>query len=459
MNVSQFTPGQRRIVMFMVGAVTIAFATLAGLVITSMRGQQTVASVEAAPFESSLPTVGPTVPPSPTPILPETDIWSQVQAARLFDQVGRQVEMLRGLTPRAGVPLSFLSAQDMRAFLRGLHTDRQPEAGLLSYEALGLVPDVPVPVRTYEVSSVYVPEHEQVYVLTGRQESSNDTQLQLAHAYSHALQDQHYDLEATHARARTTDAALAMHALVEGDATLLTALYGYGDADVADWDHLSELATHAEEPRFGARLDSAESWTRLRRFPYWEGWRFAEVIFRSGGWQAIERAYMDPPSSTEQVLHPERFLEERDDPVSIVVPDVGSVLGEEWELYIQDTLGELVIGLYLEAWLTEERAWGAAEGWDGDAFVVWEHEDGSRVTIWRTIWDNTKEAEEFEQALAALIPQCYVPAWRLDPPPGIMGKWWEAAGGGVAVSRVARYVSLVVSPDLQALARVVEVMP
>lgn len=459
MSVSGFTPGQRRIVLVMASAVTFAFATLAGLVVTSTGGRQNATPMEVVPPASSLPTLDPTPLPTPTPILPETDIWSQVQAARLFDQVGRQVETLRGLTPRAGVPLSFLADREMEAFLRGLHANRQPEPGMLSYEALGLVPDVPVPVGTYKVSSVYVPEHEQVYVLTGRQESSVDAQMLLAHAYVHALQDQHFDLEAIDARAKTTDAALAIRALVEGDAMLLTSLYGHGAAEVADPEALRELTLRAEQARFGADLDTAEGWARLRRFPYWEGRQFADIIFQSGGWQALNRAYVDPPSSTEQVLHPDRYLGERDVPISIVVPDAGSALGEGWELALQDTLGELVIGLYLDAWLTEERAWRAAEGWDGDTFVVWEQDDGARVMIWRTIWDNTGEAEEFEHALAALVPHHYAPAWRMDPPHGLAGGWWEAAGGGVAVWRVARYVSLVVAPDLPALLRVAEVIP
>jgi len=391
--------------------------------------------------------------------VPEDDIWSQVQAARLFDQSAHQVETLRGLSPRAEVPLSFLDEHEMTTLLSRLYVERGPEAQLLPYAALGMLPDVSISIRAHQVAGVYVPEQEQLYVATGRQESSADDQALLAHAYGHALQDQHFGLGAMDARATTSDATLAIRALVEGDATLLTALYRYEDLAAADWEHLAELALYAEQPGYGEELDRSETWARLQLFPYREGRRFADALFQAGGWEVINQAYTDPPRSTEQVIHPERYLEERDGPTNVVVPGISAVLGGGWTVLLQDTLGEFVVGLYLETLLPEETAWQAASGWDGDTLVVWEHEGGSRVLVWRTIWDSTAEAVEFERALVALVTQRYLPAWPLDPPEGLPGLWWESGSGAVCVSRVARYVIFVDAPDVNTLANVMEVLP
>ena len=86
-------------------------------------------------------------------------------------------------------------------------------------------------------------------------------------------------------------------------------------------------------------------------------------------------------------------------------------------------------------------------------------EDGSRVLVWRTIWDSTAEAVEFEHALFALIPQRYLPAWPVDPPRGLTGRWWKTDAGAVCVSRVARYVIIARAPDANALANVMGVLP
>lgn len=460
MNASDFTPGQRSTVILMVIAVIVVFALLAGVVVTSFRSWESPPPAATLPFASRLATPLPTpsLVPSPTPA-PEEGLRSQVQAARLFDQIAHQVETLRGLSPCAEVPLSFLDEREMTMLLRRLYAERGPEAKLLPYTVLGLLPDVPISIHAYQVAGVYVPEQGQLYVATGQQESSADDQALLAQAYTHALQDQHFDLGAMDARAATTDATLAVQSLVAGDATLLTALYRYEDLAMADWERLTELVLQAEQPGYGGGLDRVEAWVRLQRFPYWEGRQFADALFQAGGWEAVNRAYTDPPRSAEQVLHPERYLEERDVPAGVVVPDLSVVLGEGWTMLLRDTLGEFVTGLYLDETLPGETAWQAADGWDGDTFVAWEHEDGRRVLVWRIIWDSTAEAAEFERALIALIPQRYLPARPVDPPGGLAGLWWETNAGAVYVYRVARYVIYVQARDVNTLTNVVEVLP
>jgi hypothetical protein len=347
----------------------------------------------------------------------------------------------------------------MTTLLRQLYADRDPEAEWLPYTALGLLPEGAISIRPRPAAAFYVPDQEQLYVAIGPQESSADAQTLMAHAYAHALQDQHFDLGAMDARATTTDAALAVQALVEGDATLLAASYRYEDLATADWEHVAELALQAEQPSYEEEPGHSEVWARLQYFPYTEGHRFARALFQDGGWEALNRAYTDPPRSTEQVLHPERYLEGRPAPPRVVVPDLGAVLGEGWTMLLEDTLGEFVVGLHLDTLLPEEMAWQAADGWDGDTFVVWEHDDGSRVLVWRTIWDSTADAAEFERALIALNTHRYVPAWPVDPPRGLAGRWWETGTEAVCVSRVARYVLTVQAPDVVALANIVEELP
>jgi hypothetical protein len=354
--------------------------------------------------------------------------------------------------------LNFLDEDEMLALLRRFYTGRDLETPLLPYVELGLLPNVFVHVRPHQASSVYMPAQEQLYVVAGQQQSGPDDQALLAHAYVQALQDQHFDLQAMDDRAVTTDASLAIRAFVEGDAMLLMALYRYGDLMTVDWEYLLELAMQANQPSYGERLDDVEAWGRLQRFPYWQGQLFARALFQAGEWETINSAYANPPRSTEQVLHPERYLE-GDEPTQVIVPDLGVILGEGWTLQLQDTLGEFVAGLYLEELLSEEMAWQAVDGWDGDTFVVWEHEDGERLLVWRTIWDSTAEAIEFENAQATLVTQQYLPALPVFPKRDLGGQWWVTDMGAICVLRVARYVVVVYAPNIDVLTNIVQVLP
>ena len=130
--------------------------------------------------------------------------------------------------------------------------------------ALGLLPDASVSIQVDQTAGAYILEEGQFYVVTNPSEiNADDRVLVLARAYDRALQDQHFDLEAAQARARTTDAELAVVALIEGDGMLLAALYRYGDLVTADWAHLETLVFRTELPGFGDELDASHAWTRL----------------------------------------------------------------------------------------------------------------------------------------------------------------------------------------------------
>jgi len=461
---SSFTSGQRRVLLLMILLVIVVFAALVGFIVTSLQDQPSLPSATDAPSILDVPMVASeTVTPSPTPIPTieylADDITSRVQAARLLDQIERQVETVRNLAPRAEVPLNFLAEDEMSSLLRRLYR-QSADALLLPYVTFGLLPDEMVSLQVGRTAGVYILEEGQFYVVTNPSEiNADDRVLVLARVYDRALQDQHFDLQAAEDRARSTDAKLAVAALGGGDEMLLMALYRYGDLATADWAHLETLVL-AELPSYGEDFDDSQAWAHLQRFPYREGRYFAAALFETEGWDTVNRAYVDLPRSTEQVLHPERYLaDEPDIPSDVFVPDLSGFLGEGWTLSLRDTLGEFVAGVYLEQTLTEQMAWQAADGWDGDTFVAWEHEDGSRVRVWRTIWDSTAEAAEFERALVTLVPQRYLPTRPMEPPQGLPGSWWETDSGVTCVYRVARYVVFADGPDADTLATVVEALP
>jgi hypothetical protein len=463
---STFTPRQRRIVLLLVLIVVVVFALLAGFLIASLESLQLVTVAEPATLlpEATSPPASPTPAATSTPV-PDEGIWPQVRAARLFDQIAHQVETDRALSPRAEVPLSFVDERKMEETLQEVHREGDLRSRVRPFVALGLLPDAAIEVQAQSPAGIYVTEQQQLYVAMDREENDPDTQTLLAHAYVHALQDQHFDLEAVKARARTTDERLAVQALIEGDATLTTALYSSGDLASTDWEGLTDLIVGAEHPRYGRALASCEAWTRLQRFPNQEGRAFAAAVWEHGGWEALNGCYTDLPQSTEQILHPSRYLGRHastgqpDEPTVVVVPDLDPVLGDEWGFLLEDTLGEFAIGLHVNQVMGEESAWQVADGWDGDTLLVWERENGRRILVWRTFWDTSAEAVAFERGLTLLIPQHHVPARPIDAPRGLAGQWWETNSGAVNLRRTGRYVSLLRAPDTNTAINVARGLP
>lgn len=457
MSLSELTPRQRRTVAVLAVLVIAVLAILTGFIITSTKLLQSAHPPTTIPTTWA-PTPEPTVERTPTALAAEDDLLPQVRTARLFEQIAYQVETLRELPPRGEVPLSFLDEQEIASLLQESYTVRSPANQWAPLVVLGLLPEADVEIRARAVVGVYLPEQRQLFVGSNLQNSTPDDQALLARSYAYALQDQHFDLSSIDARAPTTDARLAASSLMEGDAILLMALYRYQDLGSADWPHL-EAMVEAETPSYGTVFDQSDAWRQMELFPVTAGRMLVQMLFETGGWSAVNAAYADLPRTTEQVLHPERYLQERDMPSSVVVPDIASRLGAGWALRLQDTLGEFVAGLYLRDALSEEVAQQAIAGWDGDTLAVWEHEDGQRVLVWRTHWDTIGDALEFEQALIGLIQQRHTPAWPLEPPPGSSGRWWQTSAGVFRTEQLARHVTLIQAPSAGMAQAVAEAIP
>ncbi|NLG28279.1 MAG: hypothetical protein GX557_10235, partial [Chloroflexi bacterium] len=127
------------------------------------------------------------------------------------------------------------------------------------------------------------------------------------------------------------------------------------------------------------------------------------AAYDTGGWAGVDALYAKPPTSTEQVLHPERYRE-GDEPQMIAAPPVTTTLGAGWQVLDADALGEL--GLQLSSAQLAGTALGeaAAEGWGGDAYVVLRNTDtGELALLLTTVWDTPAEASEFFRLYRALM--------------------------------------------------------
>ena len=222
----------------------------------------------------------------------------------------------------------------------------------------------------------------------------------IAHEICHALQDQHFDLaRILKDRMDNDDALLAALCVIEGDATLIMSDYMSR--------HLSP-ALLLEVPKYlsydQSTLMNAPYFIRQTLlFPYLQGFMFVSEALRRKGSIDADDIFRDIPCSTEQILHPEKYFVERDNPTSLVLFDYSNQLGPDWRLAYTNVHGEYAIRLLFEEELGAREASVAAAGWDGDRYVLYRRAMTSYWLYWESVWDTQDDAEEFFTNLQRLV--------------------------------------------------------
>ncbi|HET6549892.1 MAG TPA: hypothetical protein VFG79_15620 [Solirubrobacter sp.] len=312
--------------------------------------------------------------------------------------IAARVEQLRGLRFRQRPEPVTVSAETARR--EGLEDlDRSyPEARRRADEEvlklLGLIgPDVDLrkisaSVFGEGVAGYYDPRTKRLRIVKGATPGPL-AEIVIAHELTHALEDQHFGLALD--PDATDDAALARQALVEGTATLVMQEYllRYVGAEQALGALLGGLDAGPELPPF---------LQQQLLFPYTGGLQFASALKQRGGgtWKLVDLAdRLRVPDSTEQVLHPEKWIEvEPPLPVRLRVD-----LGKQWHRTAAGTWGE---------WQSAQLAGSDAAGWGGDRYELWQRgtctdapcrDDDVLVMRWR--WDTRVAAAKFAAALRA----------------------------------------------------------
>lgn len=236
----------------------------------------------------------------------------------------------------------------------------------------------------------------------------------LAHELTHALEDQHFDLGAMdEALAHDDDRNLAFHAVCEGSAmdsgadaaldaggfpgscaspVLRTGISWLDHVDLAD---VGDVEIDVDGGSGSKDLQDAPAIVRSELyFPYVKGWMFMNRLRAEYGYEAVNEAFRAPPESSEQILHPERYVDRLDRPQLVELPAAPNGFRE----IHQQTLGLLRTRVLL----AREGDLSDIDGWDGDRYVLWETPTGDAIG-WFSVWDSEREANRFADELEAYV--------------------------------------------------------
>ena len=367
----------------------------------------------SAPQEREAPT-------EPEPGLRRAASPEERAAIATLARAAENVRQLRFHTP---VRVEVEDAATITSSLIDQIEDEDIERASLVYGSLGLV-DPTSDLRALfadvvgeQVVGYYDPEDDRLVVrddvivgLVERPGESvvDETRLVLVHELTHALQDQRLGLGETYDKERSSDEDNAYRAVVEGDATLAMlahVLRGQGiplsvaTAGIQQMSGLVDMGTLMQ----GEKLEESPAILRVTLVaPYVRGLQMMAAIQARGGWQAANRAFRDPPTTTEQMLHVEKFFA-REPAEVIEIPRIAALDRAKFSIVEEDTLGELEIGVYFGQGLPSETDEPAASGWAGDRLQVVAR--GQEVAaIWWTTWDSESEAVQAERAARRVSP-------------------------------------------------------
>ena len=368
---------------------------------------------------------------APTPTLPPGMVPLPAAAAKHFQELLAGAEKYRGLPALRPVPAGTLAEAALREKLTETFRKEVSPAELASIEigakAFGLIPESMDLSRylpellTSQVAGFYDPEREYMALVrrdgkgqdgSGAMAGSPEDAI-IVHELTHALQDQHFDLQKFQGVDPLSEAATARTALTEGDATLtmtsflvqgnVAALAGFKDTLKSFLGDPEKLAGLAAGDPGAADFAKAPPWIRdSMLFSYVQGFVFCLDARRLGGQKLLDYAFStDPPRSSEQILHPEKWHSQRDDPIVLRWPDLSAAL-PGWATASQGELGEATIQTLLQQGSSSrEVIAAAAAGWGGDWFTVYQ-KNGQRVLVWWTEWDSETDAQEFLAAARSL---------------------------------------------------------
>ena len=182
--------------------------------------------------------------------------------------------------------------------------------------------------------------------------------------------------------------------------------------------------------------------------PYLDGTLFVNALRRKGGWEAVNRAWANPPTTTEQILHLQKY-EAHEPPLEVGAPSY-KALGAGWTEEDQDASGELGTRLEFAEWMGDaDKAAGYAAHWGGDREILLKRGKNEYAYAWRLRYDPApgKDAAQFtEKAFAALIPAIEAKVGPAKKGPGTFLCIERAGLGPLALQRAGRDLLVAVGP-------------
>lgn len=330
------------------------------------------------------------------------------------DTIAVELTQISGMRLRHSVPCDFITKAKINDFLnKRIKDETKPEeirAEELTLKKFGLVPPdfnlakTTVDLLTEQAAAFYDYDRKKLFITETT--STEPQEPVLAHELSHALADQNFNLGKFIRQGRKSDdGSTARLAVMEGQATWLMSEYlarRNGQSLKTSPDLVAAMSSVSDSG--GSQypvFDKAPLYLRLSLvFPYTKGMLFQNAVVERDGTAAFAEVFRHPPQSTQQIIHPAEYFENRK-PADPSLPDPHL---KGYKGLVGGSLGELEHGILLEQYNGKEEAAALAPHWRGCNFELLENKKASRVVLlYASEWDSEESAQRFFTAYRDLL--------------------------------------------------------
>lgn len=331
-----------------------------------------------------------------------------------IDSIVKSLSDITGLSEKHPVPYGRMSKHQLRQFLtKRIKKTLKPEevyADELALKMFGLVPQdfdlrkSTIDLLTEQAAAFYDYDQKKLFLLDDSSFTSETTTL--AHELSHALADQHFDLDKFMEESPSNDDEnLAHTAVVEGQASWLMIAYDLkeaGQPPVPTPDMLKTVvdssdSSMAEYPVLkGSPLYVQQSLL----FPYTQGTLFFNAVYKKMGKQAFAAVFTHAPSDSAQILHPDRYFAHEQP----TVPALPKLLIKNQKEITEGSVGEFDHQMLLRQYLGEAKANTLAPHLSGGEFeILGIGKERKPVLEYVSEWDSEEEASNFFSAYKTIV--------------------------------------------------------
>ena len=340
--------------------------------------------------------------PAQTPSGPGTGDTTRAEINEIMEDLAR----ISGLQPLGPVQYDRIPRDQVKAFLEERVQETVKPDEILAEEAalkkFGFVPQdfdlkkTTLDLMSEQAAAFYDFRKKKLFMIEAGPDVAEHSAL--VHELAHALADQHFHLEKfiEHAN-KNDDSSLARLAVMEGQATWLMSEYltRQTGQSLKDSPVLVKLMSQAEvsEGRFPV-FDRAPLYLReTLLFPYTQGMLFQHAVVEKLGLAAFAEVFRRPPTTTQQILHPERYF----DNTKAVRPALPVIEGQHsYRNFTEGELGELDHAILLRQYVGEKEAARIAPEWRGGFFRLLQNKASRRMVLaYASEWSGPDQAQKF----------------------------------------------------------------
>lgn len=320
----------------------------------------------------------------------------------------QQIEQITGWKSKRKVPAAMMNKQQLDVYLKARLTEDVRPSELRAEEVtlrrLGFIGDKVdlkqslLDVMNEQAAAFYDTRKKRLFLMESAGDHGGE-QMQstvLVHELSHALADQQHSLyRFIQQSGGSDDSHMARMAVLEGQATWLMSEYmalqnGSSLLGRPELVAMMARASASSSSEFPA-LDAAPLYLQETfLFPYSQGMLFQSKVIEKLGQAGYSEVFRRPPTTTQQILHPEIYLSGRQPP-SLALPP-----GKYRDPVLSDgTLGELDHQILLRQFKVTD--WAAiAAGWSACRYRVLEDKRRTHSSLlYVSEWRDEAAAEAF----------------------------------------------------------------